>query len=228
MSNDFSEILDKFITKNDSGRENCIGVCAFGSGLKSNSQLNNLINLKSSCYGGLQALIRRKAPYVMWTNCMIHRLALASKSMSSDLNLLLELMLEVGRWNLHNTRNLAWTRKLKTRASYRYFTKLNFSLQLVDLSAIFDKLNVCGFRRKPQLWMRKINQNAGQDCIPELQKYASSNRRPFETHLMVCKILCRRKCRQMFVDPRSVPSSSFTRVLFTRKESHWTLLGQEN
>lgn len=35
---------------------------------------------------GLQALIKRKTPDVLWTHCMLHRAALVSKNMSEELN----------------------------------------------------------------------------------------------------------------------------------------------
>ena len=44
----------------------------------------------SGRYGGLQALIRNKAPNSLWTHCIIHREALASKHLSPSLNLVLE------------------------------------------------------------------------------------------------------------------------------------------
>ncbi|QQP58433.1 Scan domain-containing protein 3-like protein [Caligus rogercresseyi] len=36
--------------------------------------------------GGLQVLIKRVSPNVQWTQCMIHREALASKQQSPELN----------------------------------------------------------------------------------------------------------------------------------------------
>lgn len=35
---------------------------------------------------GLQALVKKKAPEVIWTHCMLHRAALVSKNMSEELN----------------------------------------------------------------------------------------------------------------------------------------------
>ncbi|XP_067132430.1 protein FAM200A-like [Centruroides vittatus] len=46
----------------------CVGVCTDGGRSMSGS------------YGGLQALIRNKAPDSVWTHCIIHREALASKA----------------------------------------------------------------------------------------------------------------------------------------------------
>lgn len=55
----------------------------------------------------------------------------------------------------------------------------------------------------------KIDEYGGQDYFPKLYKYASSNvlvvsydllpfqGTPFETHLMICKILCRIQCRKI-------------------------------
>mgnify|MGYP002775206681 CR=1 FL=1 len=75
---DLYEILDKFFTENCLDWKKCIGVCTDGA------------RSMSGKYGGLQALIRKKAPNAMWTHCIIHREALASKAMSSELNQVLE------------------------------------------------------------------------------------------------------------------------------------------
>jgi hypothetical protein len=80
---DLFEILDKFITENNFDWEKCIGVCTDDA------------RSMSGRYGGLQALIRSKAPHAMWTHCIIHRQALASKSMSCELNLILERIIDV-------------------------------------------------------------------------------------------------------------------------------------
>jgi hypothetical protein len=77
----------------------------------------------------------------------------------------------------------------------RYFAEPDFLLKLAYLCDIFDKLNtlnlslqgnnmhilkllekIAAFRRKLQLWIRKINEDGGQDCFPELHKYAASNK----------------------------------------------------
>nr|CAH7739189.1 unnamed protein product [Callosobruchus chinensis] len=93
---DLFQILDKFITENNLDWEKCIGVCTDGARSMSDGR-----------YGGLQALIRIKAPYAMWTHCIIHREALASKSLSSELNLVMERIIDVV--------NYIKTRPLKTR-----------------------------------------------------------------------------------------------------------------
>ncbi|XP_008186759.1 zinc finger BED domain-containing protein 5-like [Acyrthosiphon pisum] len=49
----------------------------------------------SSQYGGLQALIRQKAPEMIWTHCLIHREALASQYISCSLNCVLEIVIKV-------------------------------------------------------------------------------------------------------------------------------------
>lgn len=89
------QILDKFMTENNLDWEKCIGLCTDGA------------RSMSGQYGGLQALIRSRAPYAMWTHCIIHREVLASKSMSSELNLVMERIIDVV--------NYIKTRPLKTR-----------------------------------------------------------------------------------------------------------------
>jgi hypothetical protein len=34
---------------------------------------------------GLQVLVRNKPPHIIWTHCMLHRQALASRNMSEEL-----------------------------------------------------------------------------------------------------------------------------------------------
>jgi len=47
------------------------------------------------CYGGLQALMRRKVPDALWTHCIIHREGLASKHLSPPRNVVLEIVSKV-------------------------------------------------------------------------------------------------------------------------------------
>lgn len=230
---DLFEILEKVITENDLDWENCIGVCTDGA------------RSMSGRYGGIQALIRKKAPHAMWTHCIIHREVLASKSMSSELNQVLERVIDVI--------NYIKTRPLKARifkklcmdmgaehtallyycssrwlsrgnvlfrafelheaihtflqeeghANCRYFAEPNFLLKLAYLCDIFDKLNnlnlslqgnnmhilkllekIAAFRKKLQLWIKKINEDGGQDCFPQLHKYAASNELVVSQNLM--------------------------------------------
>ncbi|GJQ85848.1 hypothetical protein Trydic_g15311 [Trypoxylus dichotomus] len=89
-------MLDKFIIENYLYWEKCISVCTDGA------------RSVSDPYGGLQALIRSEAPYVMWTHCIIiHREALAAQPMSSQLNLVLKRVVDVI--------NYIKTRQLKAR-----------------------------------------------------------------------------------------------------------------
>jgi len=66
----------------------------------------------SGQYGGLQALIRQKAPEMIWTHCLIHREALASQNISCSLNCVLEIVIKVV--------NYVKTRPVKAR----FFQKL--------------------------------------------------------------------------------------------------------
>ncbi|XP_076325365.1 zinc finger MYM-type protein 6-like [Tachypleus tridentatus] len=74
---DLFEILDTFLCENNLDWTKCIGICTDGG------------CSMSGCYGGLQALIRRKALDALWTYCIIHRDVLASKHLSPPLNLVL-------------------------------------------------------------------------------------------------------------------------------------------
>lgn len=76
----------------------------------------------------------------------------------------------------------------------KYFTEPDFLLKLAYLCDIFEKLNnlnlslqgnnthilklserIAAFRKKLQLWIKKMNEGGGQDCFPQLYKYAASN-----------------------------------------------------
>ena len=48
----------------------------------------------SGHHEGLQALIKREAPDVIWTHCIIHREALASKELRVELNEVLQFVIE--------------------------------------------------------------------------------------------------------------------------------------
>nr|XP_023021166.1 zinc finger MYM-type protein 6-like [Leptinotarsa decemlineata] len=159
---DLFEILDKFITENGLNWGKCIGVCTDGA------------RSMSGKYGGIQALIRKKAPNAMWTHCIIHREALASKSMSFELNQVLECQ--------------------ERQENTKYFTEPDFMLKLAYLCDVFEKLNnlnlslqgnnthilklserIAAFRKKLQLWIKKLNEGGSQDYFPQLYKYAASN-----------------------------------------------------
>ena len=53
---------------------NCIGLCTDGARSMSGHKT------------GLQGLVKKKTPDVLWTHCMLHRAALVSKNISEELN----------------------------------------------------------------------------------------------------------------------------------------------
>jgi len=73
-SNEIFNIIDTFFKEIGIKWDNCIGLCTDGAQSMSGHR------------GGLQALVKRKAPLVIWTHCMLHRAALVSKNMSEELN----------------------------------------------------------------------------------------------------------------------------------------------
>lgn len=97
MAQDLFEMLDQFITKNDLTWERCIGVCTNGA------------RWMSGCYGELEAVIRSKSPHAMWTRCIIHIEALASK-LIDQLNFLWKHIVDVA--NYIKTRPLKTLKKL--------------------------------------------------------------------------------------------------------------------
>lgn len=54
-------ITNDFMNCNNINWENCLGVCTDGA------------KAMAGHYGGLQALIRQKAPEMIWTHCLINR-----------------------------------------------------------------------------------------------------------------------------------------------------------
>ncbi|XP_060846219.1 zinc finger BED domain-containing protein 5-like [Rhopalosiphum padi] len=97
---DLFDILNNFMSENMLDWIKCVGVCTDGARSMSGS------------YGGLQSLIRSKAPDALWTHCIIHREALAAKYLSPALNQVLECVV--------NVVNFIKTRPLKAR----FFKKL--------------------------------------------------------------------------------------------------------
>ncbi|KAL4148669.1 hypothetical protein QTP88_002841 [Uroleucon formosanum] len=97
---DLFDITNNFMDHNNIKWENCLGVCTDGA------------RAMSGQYGGLQALIRQKAPEMIWTHCLIHREALASQNISCSLNCVLEIVIKVV--------NYVKTRPVKAR----FFQKL--------------------------------------------------------------------------------------------------------
>ncbi|XP_076329948.1 uncharacterized protein LOC143235595 [Tachypleus tridentatus] len=75
---DWFEILDIFVCENNLDWTKCIDVYTDGG------------RSISGCYGDLQTLTQSKALDVLWTQCIIHRRALASKHLRPPLNLVLK------------------------------------------------------------------------------------------------------------------------------------------
>lgn len=73
-SNEIFNIIDNFFYENDIKWTNCIGLCTDGAQSMSGHK------------AGLQALVKKESPEVIWTHCMLHRAALVSKNMSEELN----------------------------------------------------------------------------------------------------------------------------------------------
>lgn len=61
MTKDLFETTNKFMNHNNTKWENDLSVCTIGA------------RAITGNYGGLQALIRQKAPEMIWTYCFIHR-----------------------------------------------------------------------------------------------------------------------------------------------------------
>lgn len=70
-------ILNDFVNHAKIEWKNCVGICTDGA------------RTMSGRFQSLQALVKQKSPQCVWTHCMIHREALASKEMSPGLNFVL-------------------------------------------------------------------------------------------------------------------------------------------
>lgn len=110
---DLFKILDSYMVENNIKWENCVGVCTDGA------------RAMSGQYGGLQALIKTKAPNVKWTHCVIHREALAAKNISPELNAVMDIVIKVV--------NYIKTRPVKAR----FFHKLCEELGAQHTSLIY-------------------------------------------------------------------------------------------
>uniref|UniRef100_A0A3B4VDX5 HAT C-terminal dimerisation domain-containing protein n=1 Tax=Seriola dumerili TaxID=41447 RepID=A0A3B4VDX5_SERDU len=67
-------VIDNFFKDNDISWQNCVALCSDGARAMSGYQT------------GLLAHIRKAAPGIIWTHCMIHRESLASKELSIELS----------------------------------------------------------------------------------------------------------------------------------------------
>ncbi|XP_053171455.1 zinc finger BED domain-containing protein 5-like [Scomber japonicus] len=89
------KMLDCFLTENGLKWENCIGVCSDGA------------QTMAGVRKGLRTLIKKASPNAEWTHCVLHREALASRHLSSELS---EVMTDI-----LGVVNFIKTRPLKTR-----------------------------------------------------------------------------------------------------------------
>ncbi|GFX66380.1 SCAN domain-containing protein 3 [Trichonephila clavipes] len=71
------DILNNFINEANIEWKNCVGICTDGA------------RIMSGRFKSIQALVKQKIPLCIWTHCMIHREALASKEISPGLNIVL-------------------------------------------------------------------------------------------------------------------------------------------
>ncbi|GFX73156.1 SCAN domain-containing protein 3 [Trichonephila clavipes] len=80
--------------------KNCVGICTDGA------------RIMSGRFKSIQALEKQKTPLCIWTHCMIHREALASKEISPGLNIVLMTVVTVVNYikmRPPKIKNLFWT-----------------------------------------------------------------------------------------------------------------------
>ncbi|XP_071037887.1 zinc finger BED domain-containing protein 5-like [Parasteatoda tepidariorum] len=70
-------VLNDFMNEKNIEIKNCVGICTDGA------------RIMSGRFKSVQALVKQKSPQCVWTHCLIHREALASKEMSRGLNIVL-------------------------------------------------------------------------------------------------------------------------------------------
>lgn len=75
-------IVDTFFVDNNMSWSKCVGICTDGA------------RAMSGKYTGLRGLIKKVAPEVRWTHCIIHREALAAKGMTPELDEVLHVVLK--------------------------------------------------------------------------------------------------------------------------------------
>ncbi|XP_060872696.1 zinc finger BED domain-containing protein 5-like [Metopolophium dirhodum] len=163
---------------------------------------NNTINgarAMAGHYGGLQALIRKKAPEMIWTHCIIHRESLASQNMCPSLNTVLQTVIKVV--------NYIKTRPVKARffkkiceemgaehtallfyCNSRWLSKGNVLIRVFELRQelytylsketnilqLYDK--VVAFIKKIELWQRKLTEENGKTtCFSFLKSFLEDN-----------------------------------------------------
>ncbi|KFM71597.1 SCAN domain-containing protein 3, partial [Stegodyphus mimosarum] len=76
-------ILNDFMNETNIEWKNCVGICSDGP-----------LSM-SGRFQSIQALVEQKLPQYVWTHCMIHREALASKEINLGLNILSTMVVTV-------------------------------------------------------------------------------------------------------------------------------------
>ncbi|XP_060878351.1 protein FAM200A-like [Metopolophium dirhodum] len=163
---DLFNILDSFIIENNIVWDRCFGVCTDGA------------RSMAGCYNGLQALVKKKAPNAVWTHCIIHREALASKIISPSLNEVLLSVIEIV--------NFIKTRPIKSRCfkkmcedmgaehtSLLYYCNSRWLSRGNVLKRLTEKIT--SFKRKLVLWKNKMDEGALNDCFPTLYMFLHEN-----------------------------------------------------
>jgi len=82
-ANEIFKKIDEFVTINKINWQNCVGICSDGA------------RAMTGKHGGVVTKIREVAPHAKFTHCSIHREALASKKMPSELKTVLEQAVKV-------------------------------------------------------------------------------------------------------------------------------------
>ncbi|GFU23708.1 SCAN domain-containing protein 3 [Trichonephila clavipes] len=103
------DILNNFINEANIEWKNCVGICTDGA------------RTMSGRFKSIQALVKQKSPLCIWTHCMIHREALASKEISPGLNIVLMTIVTVVNYikmRPPKIKNLFWTLKRHGRSAF--------------------------------------------------------------------------------------------------------------
>ncbi|XP_029657427.1 SCAN domain-containing protein 3-like [Octopus sinensis] len=135
---DISEDLcDQLVSRLQNNIEwiNCVGLCTDGAQSMSGNK------------SGLQALVKNRAPEIIWTHCMLHRSALVSKNMSPELNDIFAQITKVINYIKHSPLRAKLFAKLcedmdsKYTSLLYYYLAANLQLEIIDLKYDSDMKN---------------------------------------------------------------------------------------
>ena len=108
------KILTSFMEEHSLDWGKCVGVCTDGAPAMAGVQ------------GGLQALVRKKAPRALWTHCIIHREAIVAKNVSPNLNDVITVVIKAVNYIISRSHKARFFQKLCEDMGAEHTTLLYF------------------------------------------------------------------------------------------------------